>query len=207
MLIVQRVSASLSEGRAFRSDQGEIWNKVDELHCELAVPSQTAAMNDVYKAKGADLDGYLKSFRAAAGQKGVLVFVDGRPAGLDFFSREAAFGTLFPKLVKSYAMEAMLVAERRRKGRDKGDARKAPAKPTADEAREFLKKAAECGEKKYESVGLGWAYRYQGPGLVGSALALDDRVVHLALFGVDEAEPLEDPGTMAGSRVRRGFRI
>ena len=29
----------------------------------------------------------------------------------------------------------------------------------------------------------------------------------MAFFSVDEAEAAQDPGRMAGSRVRRGFRI
>ncbi len=207
MLNVQKVSASLRAERRFRSDQGEVWDKVHELACSLDVPTRTGAMSDVYEAKGADLDGYLKGFTLAAGQKGILVFIDGRPAGLDFVSREAAFGTLFPKLIKSYAMEAMLVTERRRRGRGKGGAEKALAKPTAEEARMFLKLAAACEEKKYESVGLGWSFRYAGPGVVGSALAFNDKVVHMAFFSVDEAERTEDPGSMAGSRVRRNFRL
>ena len=208
MLNVQKVSESLRSARQFRSDQGEIWDKVAELGRDMEVPSVTGAMRDVYEAKGADLDGYLKSFRLAGGQKGILVFVDGQPAGLDFVSRDPAFAMLFPKLIKSYAMEAMLVTERRKRGRGKGDAKKALAKPSADEAREFLKKAAACEEKKYESVGLGWSYRYAGPGVVGSALAFDDKVVHMAFFGIDEAGGgVEDPGNMAGSRMRRGFRV
>jgi hypothetical protein len=207
MLNLQKVSESLRSVKQFRSDQGEIWDKVAELHCDLAVPSKTGAMKDVYDAKGADLDGYLKSFRLAGGQKGILVFVEGKPAGLDFVSREAAFATLFPKLLKSYAMEAMLLAERRKKGRGKSDAKQALAKPSADEAREFLKRAAACEEKKYESVGLGWSYRYAGPGVVGSALAFNEKVVHMAFFSVDEAEAAQDPGNMAGSRMRRGFRV
>jgi hypothetical protein len=206
-LNLRKVNESLAEDKKFRSDQGEIWNKVAELACDMKVVSSTGAMRDVYDAKGTDLEGYLKSFRLAEGQKGILVFVDGRPAGLDFVSREAAFATLFPKLVKSYAMEAMLLGERRKHGRGKGDAAKAPAKPSADQAREFLKRAAGCEEKKYESVGQGWSYRYAGPGIVGSALAFNEMVVHMAFFSVDEAEAAQDPGSMAGSRMRRGFRI
>jgi hypothetical protein len=207
MLNVRKVSDSLLRERKFRSDQSEIWDKVDELHCAMGVPSRTGAMRDVYEAKGADLDGYLKSFRLADGQKGILVFVDGRPAGLDFVSRDKAFGELYPKLVKSYAMEAMLLAEERKRGRGKGDAAKALAKPSADEAREFLKRAAASEEKKYESVGLGWSYRYAGPGIVGSALAFNEKVVHMAFFGLDEAGVAEDTGSMAGSSRRRSFRV
>ncbi len=206
-LNVRKVNENLASVNQFRSDQGEIWDKVAELACDMKVVSSTGAMRDVYEAKGADLDGYLKSFRLAEGQKGILVFVDGRPAGLDFVSRDEAFAGLFPKLVKSYAMEAMLLGERRKQGRGKGDAAKASAKPSADEAREFLKRAAGCQEKKYESVGLGWSYRYAGAGVVGSALAFNEMVVHMAFFSVDEAEAAQDPGSMAGSRMRRGFRV
>jgi len=206
-LNLQKVNENLASVNQFRSDQGEIWDGVAKLACDMKVVSSTGAMRDVYEAKGADLDGYLKSFRLAGGQKGILVFVDGRPAGLDFVSRDEAFAGLFPKLVKSYAMEAMLLAERRKQGRGKAAAAKASAKPSADEAREFLKRAAGCEEKKYESVGLGWSYRYAGAGVVGSALAFNEMVVHMAFFSVDEAEAAQDPGSMAGSRMRRGFRV
>jgi hypothetical protein len=207
MLNVRHVNESLKAERTFRSNQGEIWDKVAEMACVMKAPSATGAMTDVFNAKGGDLDGYLKSFDLAAGQKGILVFVDGRPAGMDFVSGDKAFATLFPKLIKSYAMEAMLLTERRKSGRAKGDEGKAMAKPTADKAREFMKRAAGCEEKTYESVGLGWSYRYAGSGIVGSALAFNDKVVHMAFFDIDEAGPAEEPGGMAGTRTRRGFCI
>lgn len=199
-----QVNRSLESVREFRSNQGEIWDSVARLHCDMQVPSKTGAMRDVYEAKGADLDGYLKAFKAADGTKGILVFIDGKPAGMDFVSRDKAFGTLFPKLVKSYAMEAMLLRERRKAGRGKGEADKASVKPGADDAREFLKRAAACEEKKYQSVGMGWSFRYSGAGIVGSALAVDEKVVHMAFFSVAEAEV---SGSMAGTSMRRNFRI
>ncbi|MCX6569696.1 MAG: hypothetical protein NT147_11725, partial [Candidatus Aminicenantes bacterium] len=201
---VREVSMNLVASGEFRSNQGEIWDKVAELHCDMQVPSKTGAMLDAYEAKGADLDGYLKAFKAADGTKGILVFIDGKPAGMDFISRDKAFATLFPKIVKSYAMEAILLAERRKAGRGKGEAGKDRAKPGPDEAREFLKRAAACEEKKYESVGLGWSYRFSAPGVVGSALTFDEKVVHMAFFSVDEAEAT---GNMAGTGRRRSFCI
>jgi len=201
---VQEVNLNLVASKEFRSNQAEIWDKVAELHCDMQVPSKTGAMRDVFEARGADLDGYLKNFKAAEGLKGILVFIDGKPAGMDFVSRDKAFGTLFPKLVKSYAMEAMLLRERRKAGRGKGDADKASVKPGADDAREFLKRAAACEEKKYAAVGMGLSYRYSGAGIVGSALAVDEKVVHMAFFSVAEAEA---SGNMAGTSMRRNFRI
>jgi hypothetical protein len=201
---VQEVNLNLVASKEFRSNQAMIWDNVAEMASDMNVNSKTGAMRDVFEAKGADLDGYLSNFKAAEGLKGILVFIDGKPAGMDFVSRDKAFGTLFPKLVKSYAMEAMLVEQRAKAGQAKNKARKGAAKPDAAEARAFLKKASECEEKKYASVGMGWSYRYSGAGIVGSALAVDEKVVHMAFFSVDEAEAT---GNMAGTARRRSFCI
>jgi hypothetical protein len=201
---VQEVNLNLVTSKEFRSNQARIWNGVAELASGMGVDSRTGAMRDVFEAKGADLDSYLKSFKAAEGGKGILAFIDGRPAGLDFVSSDKAFAALFPKLVKSYAMEAIFLREGRKAGRGKGEAGKGSAKPGPDEAREFLKRAAACEEKKYESVGQGWSYRFSAPGVVGSALTFNEKVVHMAFFSVDEAEA---SGHMAGTSMRRNFRL
>jgi hypothetical protein len=201
---LREVNRCLEVSKEFRSNQAKIWDNVAEMASDMKVISRTGAMRDVFEARGADLDDYLKNFKAADGGKGILAFIDGKPAGMDFVSRDEAFRTLFPKLVKSYAMEAMLLRERRKAGRGKGDAGKASVKPGVDEAREFLKRAAACEEKKYESVGMGWSYRYSGAGIVGSVLAVDEKVVHMAFFSVAEAEV---SGNMAGTSMRRNFRI
>ena len=201
---LREVNRSLAVSKEFRSNQAMIWDNVAEIASDMKVASRTGAMRDVFDARGVDLDGYLKNFKPAEGGKGILVFIDSKPAGMDFVSRGKAFAALFPKLVKSYAMEAMLLRERRKAGRGRGGADRASATPGSDEAREFLKRAAGCEEKKYESVGLGWSYRYSGAGIVGSALAVDEKVVHMAFFSVAEAEV---SGDMAGTNMRRHFRV
>lgn len=192
---VGAVNRNLDTSREFRSDQGRVWNEISVLHEGMGVRSATGAMKAVFDAKQADLDAYLKKFPAVAAQKGILVFIGGRPAGLDFVSREQAYAVLHAKLVKSYAMEAMVA----RRG--------APA-PLPDEAaaREFIKSAAACDEKAYESVGEGWSYRYTGKDVVGSALAVESAVVHAAFFSTAVSES-EKAGPMADLGRRRRFRI
>ena len=204
MLGHREVNMSLEANKEFRPDQARVWDSIFLLHKDLGVESRTGAMRDVFTAKGEVLDRYLKSFSPADGCKGILAFIDGEPAGMDFISRDQAFKALFPKLIKSYAMEAVQLRERRKAGRGKGDAGGALAVPGPDEARGFLKRAAACEEKRYEAVGLGWSYRYSGPAIVGSALSVDEKIVHMAFFGVAEAEA---QGNMAGSNMRRHFRI
>ena len=56
-------------------------------------------------------------------------------------------------------------------------------------------------EKAFESVGYGRDYRYQRPGLAGSALVHEDRVVHLAFFRLPKTESAG--GRMSSLRQRR----
>ena len=186
------VSSSLESSREFRSDQAAVWDGIQKIAAEARVESHTGAMKDIYTAKMQDLDEYLKVFRYVHDQKGIFVFIGGRVVGLDFISRESAFEKLQPKLIKSYAMEAILESREERR------------KPEKKQAEDFLKEAAECEEKKYDSVGKGTDYRFTGKNVVGSALIVDDKVIHMAFFRITESEKA---GDMAGLRRRRRFRI
>jgi hypothetical protein len=188
----QTVSDSLRDSREFRSDQGTVWQGIRQMAEETQAESRTGAMKDVYEAKMAELDEYLKAFACVPQQKGLLAFINGEVVGFDFVSREEAFRVLYPKLVKSYAMEAILQAKS-----------EAPeAKEDADKA--FLEEADQCEEKRYESVGIGWDYRFEGKNVVGSALAVEDKVIHMAFFRITESEKA---GRIAELRRRRGFRV
>jgi hypothetical protein len=223
---MRSVNIALNTSGQFRGNQAAVWDGVAQMAEKAGVRSRTGAMRDVFEAKRNVLDDYLKRFKLEAGQKGALVFIGGEVAGLDFVSREKAFGVLHAKLLKSYAIEAMLIGERagaaaapkwekkgERETEEKGAAGK-PArkgvkarvrKPGAAAAREFLGRAAECGETRYESIGLGTSLRYEGRGVIGSALALKDQVIHMAFFKTagNEAKNAEH---MAPASTRRRFR-
>lgn len=186
------VATSLSSTGQYRSDQGTVWEGIDEMAEKAATVSRTGAMKDIYEQKKKDLDEYLRAFRYVPGQKGFLVFNGAEPAGLDFISREKAFEALFPKMIKSYAMEAVLEDKKDETGIGPGS------------AEEFIKETAECGEKKYDSVGQGHDYRYESKAVVGSALAVDEKVIHLAFFRVRDSDK---SGEMASTRRRVRFRL
>lgn len=183
------VARSLAATQRHTSNQGEAWDQIARLSTESGVRSSTGAMRDVYEAKTAELNDYVKAFPVSPGQRGILVLVNGRPAGLDLLSRETAYATLHTKLIKSYALDAIL--------QPKSDAQK----PSREQAAEFLKHAALAEEQQYDSVGHGRDYRYKGADVVGSALVWQQTVVHLAFFAAAESE-----GSLASSGRRRGFR-
>jgi hypothetical protein len=186
------VASSLEESRQYRSDQGTVWDTIHHLSAEADVDSRTGAMRDVFEAKRKELDAYLSAFQRQPEQKGLLVYLSGEVAGFDYLSFGRAYTVIHEKLVKSYSMDALL---------EKSGSETAPDQA---KARAFLDEAQTCSEKKYDSVGKGEDYRFEGSLMVGSGLVADEKVVHLAFFRITESEKA---GPMAGLKRRKGFRI
>jgi hypothetical protein len=130
--------------------------------------------------------------------------IGGKVVGFDFVSREAAFSLLYPKLIKSYAMEAWIEGRQEKKKQNKEPAQaEAVAGEEDPKAREFLAAVAESSGKAYDSVGMGQDFRFDGKGIVGSALVVDEKLVHMAFFGATDSQKIEN---MAGPSRRRSFR-
>jgi hypothetical protein len=185
------VSRSLASAGKARSDQHEVWSGVAAMAAEAGVDSDTGAMRDVFTHSERDLGSFLEALPSLPNQAGLLVFVNGDVTGMDLLSRSSAYARLHPKLVRSVAMEALLVR------------RKAHSDPDPGGAGTFLRAAQACAERRYESSGLGYDLRFEGQGLVGSALLVDETPVHCAFFVASQEEQV---GPMASYRRRRGFR-
>jgi hypothetical protein len=133
----------------------------------------------------------LEKFPVVTNQNGMLVLVNGEVVGLDIVSRSDAFNLLHPKLIRSYVIDAL--TERPRKAKD----------TPQDKADEFLKRILNCTEQRFDSVGYGHDYRYEGKKIVGSALVHENTVIHMAFFQIMEAEKA---GRMSSSSRRRAYR-
>jgi ARG and Rhodanese-Phosphatase-superfamily-associated Protein domain len=110
---VSSVRRSLEASHSFGGDQGALW---EDIACcaEMAnVRSATGAMSDIYQSREDDLKGYLDAFKYIPHQKGIFVMLNGRVAGFDVISLESAYEIIHPKLVKSYAMDALLTRSNR----------------------------------------------------------------------------------------------
>jgi hypothetical protein len=186
------VHQTLKEAVSYRGNQGEVWNGIDDLSTEMKVHSRTNAMRDVYENKKEDLEGYMKAFEYTPHQKGILVMINGRVMGFDILSLEPVYEALHPKLVKSYAMDALL-----QQGKE-------VEKNRVEKAERFIGEAGECKEEKFKSIGHGWDHRFEGPTIVGSALAHKEMVIHMAFFGTTESERV---GRMSSASRRRRYRV
>ncbi|MBC7350369.1 MAG: hypothetical protein H5U05_10410 [Candidatus Aminicenantes bacterium] len=195
---MEQVHHNLETGRSFRANQAEIWADIDIMACRLNVVSPTSAMSDLYEARAKDLEDYLKGFSLVEGQKGLLVFISGKPVGLEFLSRAEAFSRLYQKLLKSYVLEAVslkyeqlmkkeMKKSPRKENKQKSSAkkRKSKARPGMGQALAFVEEALGAQEKRYPSVGMGYSCHYLGNKVVGAALEVDGSIPHLAFFAVE----------------------
>ena len=169
------VSCSLAESRGYRSDQGEVWESIEELHSSHSTSSGTGAMKDAYEARRDDLSSYLEAFPCQDGQCGMAVLIKGRVAGVEMVSRPEAYLQLHAKLLNSYAMDI----PRSRPG-------KSPA--NIDKVRKILESMMEAEERRFPSVGRGEDCRYTAKGILGSALLVEGWIVHMAFFRSSEQQ-------------------
>ena len=185
------VHENLKSMHVFQSDQGAVWDEIAIQARINKVSTVTGAMKDVLEAKQEDLDAFLEHFPAIPDQNGLLVLVNGEVVGLDRISKTSAFKTVHPKLIRSYVIDAL--TEKPVMGKE------TPGK----KADAFLKKILQCTEQKFDSVGYGQDYRYEGKKIVGSALVHENTVIHMAFFQITETEKA---GRMSPVSRRRAYR-
>jgi len=79
------VSDSLKQSGNFNSDQGAIWDGIQELSASAEIHSPTAAMKDVFEGKKNNLEKYMKAFQVLPHQNGMWsLWEEGLPDGICF---------------------------------------------------------------------------------------------------------------------------
>lgn len=186
------VGMSLKYRKSRHSDQLEIWDEIKGLSDKAKSESPTGAMKDIFSAREKAMDEYMKAFPLQPGQQGILVYMDRRPAGMEFLSRPESYARVHEKLLRSYVLEALI------------DDEAPPARPAGEERpAEFIQRILFAHDEAYPGVGLGTEHRLEGPGLVGSALVHEGIVVHLACFAGISTGSHRAEERMAGYRARR----
>jgi len=180
---VAQVSQSLAQTGKAQSDQQWIWADIEAKAARLEVNSDTSAMSNIFEAHQPSIDEYVAGFGTVDGQCGAVFLLDGIPVGLDLFQSDVVLRKLMPKLVRSYALDAL-------------DTSGAPApKPIGaanrrDAAKAFLvnvSKAAQGNATVFPTVGLGQTMRVDEGDGAAAALVLDGAVIHLAAFDLSHA--------------------
>ncbi len=184
---VADISESLAHNGTRTSDQVEIWRDLAAKRRRMGADAPTEAMSDLYDSFQGRLEEAIEALRASQGEAGAIVAVDNSVRGLDVFDRPATYAKLFPKILGSYAIDAL----------DPG----ADAADTDQSAPQFLLDVLgrEAVVTPYPAPGLGADLRIDAVSVVGAALEVDNKIVHLCGFmrsAQDKSEGLA--GAQAG---------
>ena len=175
---VSQVTESLASIGEARSDQHWIWDDIAAKASRLAADSDTSAMSGIFQAHHRAVGGYVNAFPCIAGQCGAVFLQEEIPVGLDLFESDAIFRALFPKLLRSYALDAL-------DPHDVHAPRHLGLLDPMDAARAFVARvanAADANVNVFPTVGLGETMRVEEGRVSAAALVSGERLVHLAAF-------------------------
>jgi hypothetical protein len=162
-----RVSAAVRQSGQHLSDQGEVWADLAGRARKYGVESPTGAMHAVYERYARDVAASRSALAARSCQVGALVFLGDQWAGVDLLASPGLFARVWPRLCAGYAADAI--------GSPEGDT-------PAEGAQAVLARLAGTPIEPAPTVGLGREFRLVGREVLGAALAVDDRLAHLAAF-------------------------
>ena len=185
------VQESMRSTGTRRSDQGAVWDALSEKAARMEVHSPTEAMSAIYEHHGATLDDYVEKLSLNDGQTGAIFVTGTRQFGMDLFDRHETFAAFFPKLVRSYAIDAM---ERPSAG-DRAARRK--------RARAFVDRLREGAFDVHPAVALGHDVGVVARGAIAGALVHRQTALHLTAFSEPTRASEDHPGTYASYRQRR----
>ncbi len=106
---MRQVTNSLLTSGSRRSDQGAVWSDIDMKMSRLGSKSETSAMAAMYDGLQQPIE-VVGAYQAVPGQVGAMFLVNGQPRGMEIFDAPVTWSKLVPKLVRSYALDAISVA-------------------------------------------------------------------------------------------------
>ncbi|MDH4178954.1 MAG: hypothetical protein OEV33_00470 [Armatimonadota bacterium] len=168
------VGSELRKARQ-RADQGAVWSEVAAEQSRLNAPSETGALRSVRES--AEVQDKMRPYTRALGDfardhgkaRGVVACVGSEIIAADLFGSRTVFRTLWPKLLESYVIDAF-----DHPGREQ----------TLDSVRirRWLDGITRAEKTRKPTPGAGTLYELHGGGIIGSALAYQEGVIHMELF-------------------------
>jgi len=176
-------SMNVRQSAQQNKDQGLVWNEVSKTTTISDEANPTGKFDVVYEDEEVEqkVDEYMKNFSGFVKENkdisGVVVVVGDKIMGADIFGDRELFEKLWPKLLKSYTVDALMTEESDGKKIKKAD------------AEDFLAKFKKAQQEKDDTAIAGTRIEFSSEEVVGGMIFDDyDRLVHFVQFPYVEVE-------------------
>ncbi|MCC6543076.1 MAG: hypothetical protein IT392_01060 [Nitrospirae bacterium] len=183
----KRVFESINAGTGYDAGQSDIWREVAFQHALHKTSSRTQSMADIYEHQRGNLDDYIQGFKITEGQTGFIALINGKITGLEALSRPRAFSIAWPKLIRSYALDAIDMRM------NEGSSMIPPLEKggmggfdSPDSITSWLASINPRDLSIHKSPGLGDDIRWDEESNVGFILSYKDEAIHTAVFEVEQ---------------------
>jgi hypothetical protein len=150
-----------------RSDQQAVWAGIAEKAARFKTASSTGAMYDIFQDHAKRIDDYVTAFTSQDEQVGAAFAINGQIIGVELLDCAPTWQKLLPKLVRSYALDAI----------DAPAAKRSAVSSAA--VKRFLAAIKKAEAKTFPAVGEGVDVRLTAANLRAAGLVANGRVVHL----------------------------
>jgi hypothetical protein len=164
------VATSFESNGNAEGDQNTIWEEISGRQAREGTQSATGALHASYEQRSTELSAVEAALPYPPGQPiGAVALIGSRSHCADIFDSAKTCQEYWPRLVRSYFLDAV----------------ESPLEhPSIGSAQRLLQRARASRHVAFKSPGLGFDIRLSGNGIVGSALALGETVVHAAVFRI-----------------------
>ncbi len=160
-----------------KSDQLGVWSEVSRKMLAMKSPSASQALHQVFEDHEKLLKEIEDRFSAPDDAYGVVFAIGDRIVGGDLFDSPETLVKLWPKLIRSYAIDALEEPQDSSKTVDR--------QAIAD----WLRRLQEAKTEQFQSPGTGEDVRLTADNLKGAALLVDGKPVHVEFFAEQANEP------------------
>ncbi len=174
-MLRRSVSDSVKHRNSHRSDQGAIWEGVDELQCAYGGSTPTAAMSDTFEKHEQEIKDYREDLKYVSGATGMAVAVGKQVLSVDVFDKPQTCQQVWTRLLSGVIFDAMA----------RQDAEECAC--IAD-VQHFIATTEDLSWAAAPAVGEGEEYRAESQqGNLASALTFGDTVLHGSVLAGSDA--------------------
>lgn len=179
-----------------KCNQSAVWDAVSETQKRAGCDSKTQALNETYSAPAVktNIDNLYNRFKDLPSKhnrmNGVVIAVGDQILCVDLFASAELLDRLWPKLLKSYLLEA---SSRKENGNS----------VSISNVKKFLSETSKSGLKSYHPPGEGMILTIDSSEVTGAALMFEKNLIHSDIFPKSKEPDKKDDNVMP---IQRQYR-